>query len=369
MMKNGVNLIGYARAESGLGEACRSAAKALQSVGVPFCIINFPRCPSRQNDLSWKHKEVKQPIYKTNIFFINADQLYHHYEITNLKREWFNNRYNIGYWHWELPEFPDAWVKSFDLINEIWVPSLFTLNSISSKTSKPVHFIPHAISVEVPEINRSHFRLPNNRFLFLTMFDLHSTSARKNPLAVIEAFKKAFPQNDHTVGLVLKINNASHFPNEVNLLRQNVMGFNNIFLIDKVLSRKEVNGLMNVTDSLVSLHRSEGFGLPLAEAMYLGKPVIATNWSGNVDFMNENNSSLVDFTLKNIEENYGPYITDQQWAEPEIDHATCLMKQMVDDKDYANRIGLRAKKTIFIKYSPKNIGRIYKIRLNQIGLL
>jgi glycosyltransferase involved in cell wall biosynthesis len=200
------------------------------------------------------------------------------------------------------------------------------------------------------------------------MFDLHSTSARKNPLAVIEAFKKAFPQNSNTVGLVLKINNASHFPNEVNLIKQKIMGFNNIFLIDKVLSRKEVNGLMNVTDSLVSLHRSEGFGLPLAEAMYLGKPVIATNWSGNVDFMNENNSSLVDFTLKNIEENYGPYIKDQQWAEPEIDHAAFLMKQMVDDIDYANRIGLQAKKTILIKYSPKNIGRIYKIRLNQIEL-
>ncbi|MGE7906613.1 glycosyltransferase [Peribacillus sp. NPDC094092] len=364
-MKNGVNLIGYARAESGLGEACRSAAKALQSVGVPFGIINFPRCPSRQTDLSWKHKEVKKPFYKTNIFFINADQLYHHYTLNILKREWFINRYNIGYWHWELPEFPDAWVKSFELINEIWVPSLFTLNSISSKTSKPVHFIPHAISVEVPEINRTHFSLPNNRFLFLTMFDLHSTTARKNPFAVIEAFKKAFPQNDPTAGLVIKINNASHFLNEVNLLKQSIIGFNNIFLIDKVLSRKEVNGLMYVTDSLVSLHRSEGFGLPLAEAMYLGKPVIATNWSGNVDFMNENNSCLVDFTLKNIDGNYGPYTTDQKWAEPHIDRAAYFMKKVVDDKSFTSRIGMLAKRTIKLKYSPQFIGGIYKTRLNQ----
>lgn len=367
MMKNGVNLIGYARAESGLGEACRSAAKALQSVGVPFGIINFPRCPSRQTDLSWKHKEVKKPFYKTNIFFINTDQLYHHYTLNTLKREWFINRYNIGYWHWELPEFPDAWVKSFELINEIWVPSLFTLNSISSKTSKPVHFIPHAISVEVPEINRTHFSLPNNRFLFLTMFDLHSTTARKNPFAVIEAFKKAFPQNDPTVGLVIKINNASHFLNEVNLLKQNIIGFNNIFLIDKVLSRKEVNGLMYVTDSLVSLHRSEGFGLPLAEAMYLGKPVIATNWSGNIDFMNKNNSCLVDFTIKNIEGNYGPYSANQQWAEPDINHASSIMKKIVSEEKYANQIGILANKTIMHKYSPKEIGKLYKQRLNIIN--
>ncbi|PEO49390.1 glycosyl transferase family 1 [Bacillus sp. AFS026049] len=366
-MKKGVNLIGYARAESGLGEACRSAAKSLQSVGVPFCIINFPRCPSRQTDLSWKHKEAKTPFYKTNIFFINADQLYHHYTLNNLKREWFINRLNIGYWHWELPEFPDAWVKSFELINEVWVPSRFTLNSISSKTSKSVHIIPHAISVEVPEINRTHFSLPNYRFLFLTMFDLHSTSARKNPFAVIEAFKKAFPQNDHTVGLVLKINNASHFPNEVNLLRQNIMGFNNIFLIDKVLSRKEVNGLMNVIDCLVSLHRSEGFGLPLAEAMYLGKPVIATNWSGNIDFMNKNNSCLVDFTIKNIEGNYGPYSANQQWAEPDINHASSIMKKIVSEEKYANQIGILANKTIMRKYSPKEIGKLYKQRLNIIN--
>lgn len=368
-MKNGVNLIGYARAESGLGEACRSAAKSLQSVGVPFCIINFPRCPSRQTDLSWKHKEVKKPFYKTNIFFINADQLYHHYTLNNLKKEWFINRYNIGYWHWELPEFPDAWVKSFELINEIWVPSLFTLNSISSKTSKPVHFIPHAISVEVPEINRTHFSLPANRFLFLTMFDLHSTSARKNPFAVIEAFNKAFPQNDYTVGLVLKINNASHFPNEVNLLRQNIRGVNNIFLIDKVLSRKEVNGLMNVTDSLVSLHRSEGFGLPLAEAMYLGKPVIATNWSGNIDFMNKNNSCLVDYKLINIEGSYGPYTSGQQWAEPQIDQAAQFMKKIFNDKEFAMQIGNFGKKFIVNNNSPITIGRKYKNRLSSLSLL
>lgn len=343
-MEQGVNLIGYARAESGLGEACRLAARALQSADVPFCIINFPYCPSRQNDLSWKHKEVKKPVYNTNLFFINADQMYYHFKKT-LNRRWFNYRYNIGYWHWELPEFPDNWKESFSLVNEVWVPSNFTSNSISKKTAKPVITIPHGISVELPSnINRNYFGMPENRFLFLTMFDIYSTSARKNPAAVIEAYKQAFKKDDHKVGLVLKINNASDLPKEVEQLKQNIADYENIFLIEKILSRQELNGLLNTIDGYVSLHRAEGFGLPLAEAMYLGKPVIGTNWSGNVDFMDENNACVIDFSLRKIGENYGPYTANQYWAEPDVNEAAQFMKKLVENKQFANQIGILGKK-------------------------
>lgn len=369
-MKNGVNLIGYARAESGLGEACRSAAKALQSVGVPFCIINFPQCPSRQNDLRWIHKEVNDPIYATNIFFINADQLYFHYKLNNLKREWFKNRYNIGYWHWELPEFPNEWVKSSKLVNEIWVSSIFTSHSISLKTTKPVFMIPHSISIEKPNsLDRKYFDLPENSFLFLTMYDTHSTSERKNPSGTLEAFKRAFPHNNHSVGLILKISNSSHSPKEVELLKQSCSNYENIYFFDKILTRDEVNGLINVTDSLVSLHRSEGFGLTLAEAMYLGKPVIATNWSGNVDFTNDNNACVVECTLQKIDKNYGPYTKNQYWAEPNIDQAALLMNKLVCNPDFYNRVALLGKETIRTKYSCQEIGNMYKFRLNQLGLI
>lgn len=369
-MEQGVNLVGYARAEFGLGEACRLAAKALHSASIPFCIINFPYSSSSQNDLTWIGKEVNEPIFNTNIFFINADQLYYHFKKNNLKRSWFMNRYNIGYWHWELPEFPNVWRKSFKLVNEIWVPSIFTFNSISKKATKPVITIPHGISVDLSDgINRNYLQLPENCFLFLTMYDIHSTLARKNPTAVVEAFKQAFKEDDCTVGLILKINNASHFPQEVEQLKQNIAGYKNIFLADKVLSRQEVNGLINSIDSFVSLHRAEGFGLPIAEAMYLGKPVIATNWSGNVDFMDESNSCLVDFTLKNISENYGPYTSNQQWAEPIINQATDFMKKLVDNKEYAKKIGTLGKNTIETKFSFQEIGKMYKDRLKGQGLL
>lgn len=369
-LEQGVNLIGYTRAEFGLGEACRSAAKSLESVNIPFCIINFPFCSARQDDQTWIDKEVRDPIYNTNLFFINADQLYYHYRKNTLKRSWFNNRYNIGYWHWELPEFPDIWRRSFNLVNEIWVPSIFTADSISKKTTKPVGIIPHAISLDIPEnINRLYFGLPNNRYLFLTMFDFHSTLARKNPYAVIEAFKHTFNKDDDKVGLVLKINNASHFLHEVEQLKQNIGDYQNIFIMDKILNRKELNGLIYSTDCYVSLHRAEGFGLPLAEAMFLQKPVIATNWSGNIDFMDHRNSLLVNYTIKRIRENYGPYSPNQYWAEPDISHASELMNKIVDDVEYGKCIGMLGKKIIENKFSHQVIGESYKLRLSQLTLI
>ncbi|GLB61959.1 glycosyltransferase family 4 protein [Cytobacillus sp. NCCP-133] len=369
-MKPGVNLIGYSRAEFGLGEACRSAAKALQSARIPFCIMNFPHCPARQNDLSWKHKEVQEPIYNTNIFFINADQLYYHFKKNNLPRKWFLNRYNIGYWHWELEKLPSSWLKSFQLINEVWVPSSFTAKSIPKIARKPVITIPHSISLEVPlNITRKDFELPESRFLFFSMFDMRSTLARKNPIAVVEAFKKAFSHNNNSVALAIKINNGSHSIKEVKALKQKSDGNKNIIFIDKVLNRLEVNGLPNLSDCYVSLHRSEGFGLPLAEAMYLGKPVIATNWSGNLEFMDKNNSCLVDFTLKRVGRNYGPYTANQLWAEPSMVQASQMMEKLVYDKKFAEKIGLLGKKTIGTKLSYEAIGEKYRLRLNQIGLL
>lgn len=370
LMKKGVNLIGYARAEFGLGEACRLAAKSLDFAGIPFCIINFPYSSSRQNDLSWKHKEAIAPLYNTNIFFINADQLYYHYNKNSLKRTWFRNRYNIGYWHWELPDFPINWNGSFNLVNEIWVPSQFTFQSISKNTSKPIVIMPHGILVDFPSnMNRKCYGIPDNRFLFLTMYDIQSTLARKNPNGVIEAFKKAFKKDDGQVGLVLKVNNSYHFPKEIAMLKQKISEYENIIIIDNILSRQELNGLINEIDSYVSLHRSEGFGLPIAEAMSLGKPVIATNWSGNIDFMNENNACLVDCTLEKIEGNYGPYQANQEWAEPNILHAANYMTKLVHDRDYATKIGLNAQKTIMSDFSPKSIGMKYKSRLTELGLI
>ena len=369
-MEPGINLIGYARTESGLGESCRLAANAITTTNVPFGIIDYQKNPSRKNDFSWLHKEIKKPIYQTNIFHINAYELFMGYKSRKLPQQYFRNHYNIGFWHWELPEFPDEWNSSFQLVDEIWVPSSFIYESISKKSPVPVLRMPHGIKVNISNsFNRESWGLPHNQFLFLCMFDTLSFQERKNPQAVIEAFKSAFSGESSPVGLVIKVNSSCYVSNELNDLKMRINGFSNIYLIDTVLTRDEVNCLINSIDCYISLHRSEGFGLPLAEAMYLGKPVIATNWSGNIDFMNSTNSCPVNYRLINIGDDYGPYKAYQKWAEPDVEHAANYMKKIVKDEEWRKKLSSMGKESIRFHFSPGKIGNMYKKRLQYLGLL
>ncbi len=367
-LKAGINLIGYIRAEMGIGESCRVAAKAIKTTGIPFGIINVSAGnPARMNDLSWKCKEIAAPLYNTNLIVINAEQipiLYAH-----LGPGKFNGHYNIGYWAWELPDFPDEWCSSFNMVHEVWVPSNFVLESVSRKSPVPVIRIPHAIQVEYSQnIDRSFFKLPDNQFLFLSMYDTHSTQARKNPEAVIEAFRIAFSKNDTSVGLVLKVNNPKSCPEEINKVKELVKGYSNIYLIDEIFSREIVNALINAVDCFVSLHRSEGFGLIMAEAMYLGKPVIGTNWSGNTDFMNSTNSCVVDYKLINVGNDFGPYKSYQVWADPDTKQAADYMLRLVSDKEWRERTAKKGQENIYKNFSPKVVGEMIQNRLKRLEL-
>ncbi|MFB9759836.1 glycosyltransferase [Ectobacillus funiculus] len=367
-LKKGINLVGYARAEFGLGESCRLAARSIQSTNIPFGIINYPLPNLKSMDFSWKHKEIVDPIYNINIFHINPDLFPLVYK--QLGPQFFSGRYNIGYWHWELPEFPEEWCSSFKFVNEVWVPSSFVLEAVSKKTNLPVTRIPHCIQVQCPEdIDRHYFKLPLDRFLFLSMYDTRSVQQRKNPIASIQAFQKAFAKDDSAVGLVLKINNSHNTPTEVRELQKLAQDSNNIYLIDQPLNREEVNALIQSVDCVISLHRSEGFGLVLAEAMYLGKPIIGTNWSGNTDFMTTENSCPVNYTLVPVGNDYGPYKHHQLWAEPDIEHAAYYMKKIISDQTWCDRIAEKGQETMMIHFSPSVIGDIIKKRLMELGFV
>lgn len=167
-----MNLVGYSRAEMGIGESCRIAAKSLNAVEIPFGIINFTGTNSASmNDNTWVHKEMAEPEYNLNLFHINAEQMieiYAHYG-----NSIFKDRYNIGFWHWELPDFPDDWKESFNLVDEIWAPSTFVVDSIAMKSPVPVVKIPHSIEVSITDVrDRTYFNLPEQPFLFLSMYDL-----------------------------------------------------------------------------------------------------------------------------------------------------------------------------------------------------
>lgn len=365
----GMQLIGFTRAEMGIGESCRLAARAAETAGIPFHLLNFPlQTSARSSDLSWVHKEATTSPYRTNIFHLNADVMplaYRHFG-----PRLFQGKYNIGYWHWELPVFPDDWLEHFQYVQEVWVPTNFILQSISKKSPVPVLRIPHGIvPAAAAPLPAGAYGLPGGRFLFLSMYDTFSYQERKNPQAAVDAFRRAFPEDNASVGLVLKVNCPENSKQELVRLKESIAGHPSIYLIDQVMSRQEVASLLQTTHCFVSLHRSEGFGLVLAEAMAMGKPVIGTNWSGNADFMNPLNSCTVGYELVPVGRNVGPYGAFQIWAEPDIEHAAHYMRRLVSDPVWRQCIALQGRETIMTHYSPQVTGAMMRSRLATLGLL
>jgi glycosyltransferase involved in cell wall biosynthesis len=362
----GVNLIAYIRAEMGLGTAARGIALALESANVPFNIINFEyQNPSLHRDTSWKHKEADYSSHDFTILAVNPDNIFNARD--RAQKEFVKQRYTIGYWFWELPEIPDDWLSAFSLVDEVWAASRFVQDSISLKSPVPVFRVPVAVRLgPTDKFSRWTFSFPERQFLFLSMSDTHSQLARKNPLGVVRAFKKVFSGDDKSVGLILKINNFNSINADreaIALLREEIRGYLNIYLLDSVMTRAEIDALLAISDCFISLHRSEGFGLGPAEAMSLGKPVILTNWSGNTDYMTPDNSIGVDYQLIPVGKQSGPYEPDQLWADPDLEQAAFWMKHLAQDPEFANRIGLLGQETIRNEFSPEVVGKLVHKRL------
>lgn len=362
----GVNLLGYARGEFGIAENVRSYARALEQVRHPFLIFNFDvGASSRQQDHSMERHFSETLRYADNLFFINADQMPIARSI--LGRETFAGRHNIGFWVWELEQFPRAWRDGFDLVDEVWVPTEFVRKAIGASTRKPVLRMPKAIEFEAPTgMDRAYFGLPDDAFVYLYSYDFNSFTARKNPEAAIAAFRQAFDDRSGDQRLLVKSINGERYPERLAALQRAVADDPRIEVRDGFLSRDEMFGLQNVIDCYVSLHRSEGFGLGMAECMYLGKPVIATGYSGNLDFMDRDNSLLVDYKMIPLREGDYPYWQGQHWADPDVAHAAQLMRRVFDDRGLAHHLGTVAAASIRRTNSKAVCGDAITARLRQI---
>lgn len=362
----GLNIAGYMRAETGLGESARLAAQACEDVGLPFSAHDIQASnSSRAEDRRWEHKIIGENQHWVNLFHVNADYLPAAYK--RLGAGFFEGHYNIGFWHWELTEVPDEWTPAFDLVDEVWAPTRFVVEAIRRKSPVPVVRVPHGIRV-APDasVRRCDLGLPESKFLFLAMYDAHSYQGRKNPQAAIHAFFQAFP-DAKDVALVVKINNAQSFPEQIDSLKTLVQDRPGIILLDRIFSRREVSNLESLCDCFVSLHRSEGFGLGLAESMALGKPVIGTNWSGNVDFMSPNNSCCVNWSPRPVGKDYPLSTPGTFWADADVEHAAWFMTRLANDRAWARELGLRARATIAQDFSPEAVGRLYRARLDAIA--
>ncbi|NMF62360.1 glycosyltransferase [Brasilonema octagenarum] len=368
----GVNIAGYVNSEFGLGEGVRSTIRSLEAVSIPFVINNCTfNTIHRKFDSTYTNFSDDNP-YPINIIQINADMISTF--ISSAKPEYFENKYNIGYWVCELPDFPKEWLKAFNLFDEIWTPSSYSVEAISEAYCQgqnaplspvPVLKVMHSIWLPQPTASKQSLGLPDNKFIFLFIFDFYSVFERKNPIAVIEAFQRAFDK-DEQVLLVIKCSNAQKFPDKYKQLKDLARNFKNIKFIDKYLLKNDVNALIFHSDCYVSLHRSEGFGLTIAEAMFYGKPVIATAYSGNTDFMNVTNSFPVKYSLTTLTEDYGHYKKGSTWAEPDVDHAAYLMQYVFKNYEEAKQIGAKAAEHMRFYFSPKVIGQKMKNRLEYI---
>ena len=274
--------------------------------------------------------------------------------------------YRIGYWYWELETIPEHWQAQADQVDEIWAATSFVGNALKERFDLPVHVIMPGLEHPVfVRRSRAHFGLPEGTFLFLFTFHMASIMERKNPLGLIEAFITAFSKDDG-VGLVLKTSFGHLYPEQLAELRAACVGYN-VITIDALYSEGDVLALMDVCDAYVSLHRSEGYGLTMAEAMLLGKPVIATGYSGNLDFMTEETSLLVRYKLVTLDRDYPPYKAGTRWAHASLTHAAECMRKVRDNPEWARAIGVKAKVDLATRMSFKTSGGKVAARISVIG--
>lgn len=369
-------LVGHPFAPTGRGEDIRCLFRAFCSVGYPLKIRDIysfePRC-----DFDLK-EEINNYLTNdlstnTNIFIINGDEV--EQSLNHLINEMPSEAYNIIYPQWELSIYPIKWAEQLNRFDEIWAPSRFVFDSIKRSTSKPIIHMPLPVQIKFTSfLGRKHFGIHEGSYLFLFFFDLRSYIDRKNPFAAIKAFERVCEARpDEDVRFIIKINrpkyshkNNSDFQKFIENVKSKYK--NKFIIIDKVFTDNEIKNLVRLCDCFVSLHRSEGFGRGMAEAMFLGKPVVSTGYSGNLDFMNVQNSCLVNYDLIDVEEGQYPYSKGQVWADADIEHAANYMIKLLDDRDYGRKLGEVASRYIRTHFSYRSMGLRYieRVSLSKI---
>ena len=358
----GVNVAGYLDTESGMGEAARASIRSLESAGIPVALNNVPS-RLRKKDASYAAAFVDGNPHPFNLVHLNADNMGWFSEGRGAR--YFTSRYTIGYWFWELSAFREEWVPFFGYVDEVWAASEFVRESYAAWSPVPVVRMPLPVHLpDVPPVGRAHFQVPDGPAVFLYIFDVSSQMERKNPAGAIDAFRRAGFARDEAI-LVLKFTNAEYDRSAVRRLHEQAEGLNVIFL-DGYMDREELCALMAVSDCYVSPHRSEGFGLTMLEAMSLGKPVIGTAYSGNLDFMTDANSFPLAYRLIPLDRDHGPYMKGAMWADPDLDQCARVMREIVSHPEEGRARGRVAREEVARDRHPSVTGAIVKARLNAI---
>jgi glycosyltransferase involved in cell wall biosynthesis len=362
-LREGFLVTGYLRAELGIADAARRTLVAMRKARLSSSGFSFSLTRSRQHDESLPDGEVATNL-ATNVIWVNADQLVYFSRFVG--PEFFDGRYSVGCWAWETENPPEQMGGAARFLDEIWVPSSYSADAIRTITDVPVHVF--GCPVEVPQVDASidtrQLGMPDG-FVFFFMFDFLSTISRKNPVGLVEAFCSAFGPGEGPT-LVLKSINADERPVEAAGVRAAIGERPDVVFVDAYYSSAECAAMLARADCYVSLHRSEGFGLTLAESMALGVPVIATGYSGNLDFMDEEMTHLVPSGRSLVGRGSPPYPPDSVWGEPDLDAAAGLLRRVYEAPAEAAKRAGAARKKVLREHGYKEAERFLRGRAKDI---
>ncbi|MEN9643742.1 MAG: hypothetical protein RL238_411 [Actinomycetota bacterium] len=330
---SGWNVVGYHAAEHGVGEGARRIAMAVRRVGLPTHVVGVHAAGARHEH---RHqRNATELLHRDSIYCVNADETERVVAVLEHRDHRRGDARRIGLWFWEVSVLPPEHARAAALLDEIWVTSEFVRDAVQAAADVPVRVVAlPVLPVAAPTtFRREHFGLPDGP-LFTFSFDFNSVFERKNPLATVAAYTAAFASDDGATLLVKSIN-GHRDPVAYERLRWAVGGRPDIRLVDAHWHEFEMQALVELSDCFVSLHRSEGFGLHLAAAMAAGTPVIATGYSGNLRFMNDDVAFLVPHRLVDVGPGNGPYPAHAVWAEPDIEAAAAFMRTVADRPDDA----------------------------------
>jgi glycosyltransferase involved in cell wall biosynthesis len=363
-----VCLVGHPYAPIGMGEHVRMTFRAMRTAGLAPTLSDLYAMNDRESPHLVEFSPYQTDSFgRINVWHVNGDELAQALPHTATRR--VRDSYNVIYPAWELSRYPSAWARQLEAFDEIWAPSLFIQDSIARAVTRPVVHMPLACQVVLDSfLGRRHFGIRESAFAFLFYFDVRSFQSRKNPEAVLDAFEQVAqrrPGDD--LLLVLKVNGTEQNPAGYRTLleRAAALGDRVLFLPQPMVDN-EVKNLVRCCDAFVSLHRSEGFGRGLAEAMCLAKPVVATAYSGNMDFCDETTALLVPFRLVDVPEGAYHYAAGQVWAEPDISAAVRAMERLLDDPTLAGDLGRRAAISMRTGFGLRVAGARFRDRLEVI---
>jgi len=357
---------GLLSSSTGFGWAARETVRAIENTGISAQSTDLSSLVFAEDLPNADRKESSAILVHgkaTLLFYAMPPQI--PYFFYRLGKQAIDQKHVIGCMVWELPDVPDSWKMGLNFVHQVWCPSAFSANAFKKITSQPVNVVPYP--VERPETvtsNRAHFGIPSGAFTVLIAIHLSSGLARKNPVASIRAFKTAFGRSE-TAHLIVKVSQGNAHPDRLSQIQSEIADVPNIQLFQETLSNEDYWSFLASTDAILSLHRSEGFGLVLAQAMAISKPVVATNWSANAEYMDVENSMPVEYKLIPVHDPDGEFSEDgQEWAEPNEAHAAQCLVQLANSPELCRRLGMQAEQTIKDNFSFHKVGQIIKTRLD-----